>query len=407
MQIQIAWRNIWRNPRRTIIMLTAMIIGIWSMIFLGGLMRGMMVGMINNGISTLTGDIQIHAKGYRDDPCLEYFMPDLKKIEKILNKILPQKSRYTYRIRVNAIAANARHSTGVTIVGIFPVKEARVSFIGPDAVVQGRYLVSGNNNGILIGRAMAEKFGTKIGNKIILMSEDVNHEIASKAFRIKGIFQAEMQSTEKHFVFVTNSSARRMLKLAKGASEISIILPDHNKDRKIVSDLRQTLSDFYEIHTWQELLPILTSYLKMFNGFMYIWFLVIFIAMGFGIVNTTLMAVYERMKEFGLLKALGMKPWWIIRSVLMESFMLLVIGTAIGNFMGLLSIHFLSITGINLSSLSAGAEFAGLSRIIYPAVYPEDVIMANVVVIGLGLVVSLYPAVKAARFTPVEALSHE
>ena len=407
MQIQIAWRNIWRNPRRTMIMLTAMIIGIWSMIFLGGLMRGMMVGMINNGISTLTGDIQIHAKGYRDDPSIEYFMPDLKGIEKTINKILPRGSRYTSRIRVNAIAANARHSTGVTMVGIHPVKEPGVSFIGPGAVVQGRYLVPGNNNGILIGRAMAEKFGTKTGHKIILMSENIHHDIASKAFIIKGIFKAEMQSTEKHFVFVTSSSARHMLKLAKGASEISIILPNHKGDKKIAWNLRQAIPDSYEIHTWQELLPILTSYLKMFDGFMYIWFLVIFIAMGFGIVNTTLMAVYERMKEFGLLKALGMRPWLIIRSVLLESFMLLVIGTAIGNCMGFLTIHFLSITGINLTSLSAGAEFAGLSRIIYPVLYPKDIIMANVVVIGLGLVVSLYPAVKAARFTPVEALSHE
>ncbi len=407
MQIQIAWRNIWRNPRRTIIMLTAIIIGIWSMVFLGGLMRGMMVGMINNGISTLTGDIQIHARGYRDDPSIEYFMSDLKKIKKTINKILPKGSRYTFRIRVNAIAANARHSTGVTMVGIHPVKEAGISFIGPGAVVKGNYLVKGNNNGILIGRAMAEKFGTKIGRKIILMSENIHHDIASKAFIIKGIFKAEMQSTEKHFVFVTSSSARHMLELAKGASEISIILPDHDEDRKTAWDLRQGLSDFYEIFTWQELLPILKSYLKMFNGFMYIWFLVIFIAMGFGIVNTTLMAVYERMREFGLLKALGMKPWWIIRSVLIESCMLLVIGMVFGNIMGLLSIHILSITGLNLSSMSAGAEFAGLARIIYPVVYPEDIIMANVVVIGLGLVVSLYPAVKAARFTPVEALFHE
>ncbi len=406
MYIQLAWRNIWRNPRRTFIMLLTIIIGIWSMIFLGGLMRGMMAGMISNGISTLTGDIQIHAKGYRDDPSIEHSMYDLKKIKHILDNVLPQGCRYSFRIRVNAIAANARHSSGVTMVGINPGQEAKISFMGPDSVSKGRYLVPGDNNGIIIGGALAEKFKTKIGHKLILMSEDTHNEIASKAFRITGIFHSDMQSTEKEFVFVTYSFARHMLKLGKGASEISIVIPENMDNKQIALHLQQALSAHYEICTWQELLPILTSYLKMFDGFMYIWFVVVFIAMGFGIVNTTLMAVYERMREFGLLKAFGMKPWGIIKSVLTESFMLLIVGAIIGNIIGLLSIHILAITGIDLSALASGAEFAGLTRIIYPVIYIPDIIMANAVVIVLGLVVSLYPAAKAARITPVEALAH-
>ena len=415
MHMKLAWRNIWRNPRRTTVIMLAIITGIWSMIFLGGLMRGMVVGMTNNGISTLTGDIQIHARGYHDDPSIEYTMGDLKNIKKILKTNLPATALYTYRIRVNAIACNARHSSGVTMVGITPDTEAKVSFMGPDAVVKGRYLDSGKNNGIMIGHAMAEKFGTKIGHKLILMSEATHHDIVSKAFRITGIFHAEMQSTEKRFVFVTISSARDMLKLKKRISEISILFPDHGNDKKIASHLKKVFSflshtstppEHYEIYTWQELLPILTAYLKMFDGFMYIWFLVVFIAMAFGIVNTTLMAVYERMREFGLLKALGMKPWWIIRSVLTESFILLVMGMTIGNILGLLCIWVLSGTGINLSALAAGAEFAGIKRMIYPVVYYQDIIMANIMVLVPGLLINIYPAVRAAKFTPVEALTH-
>jgi ABC-type antimicrobial peptide transport system permease subunit len=139
---------------------------------------------------------------------------------------------------------------------------------------------------------------------------------------------------------------------------------------------------------------------------MYIWYLVVFVAMGFGIVNTTLMAVYERMREFGLLKALGMKPWWILREVLTESFLLLITGMIIGNGLGLVSIFVLSRSGIDLSALAAGAEYAGMTRIIYPAIDLKDVTVANLVVLVLGLCVSAYPAVKAARFTPVEALTH-
>ena len=139
---------------------------------------------------------------------------------------------------------------------------------------------------------------------------------------------------------------------------------------------------------------------------MWIWFVVVFVAMGFGIVNTTLMAVYERMREFGLMKALGMKPWWILREVLVESFLLLICGLIVGNVLGFLSIFALSGSGIDLSALSAGAEYAGMSRIIFPAIAVKDVLVANLTVLFLGLLVSLYPAIKASRFTPVEALTH-
>jgi ABC-type antimicrobial peptide transport system permease subunit len=133
---------------------------------------------------------------------------------------------------------------------------------------------------------------------------------------------------------------------------------------------------------------------------------VVFIAMGFGIVNTTLMAVFERIREFGLFKALGMKPRWIIQEVIIESFFLLILGMIIGNALGFLSVLALSVHGIDLSALAAGTEYWGMSRIIYPSIIGQDVIMANLVVFFLGLVVSLYPAMKAARFTPVEALVH-
>jgi len=195
--------------------------------------------------------------------------------------------------------------------------------------------------------------------------------------------------------------------LGKGVSEVSIIVPLHREVNQVATALRIELpASNYDVHTWQELLPMVTAVLKMYDGFIFIWFLVVFVAMGFGIVNTTLMAVFERIREFGLLKALGMKPWWIIREVLTESFFLLILGMIIGNGLGYLSIFFLSGSGIDLSSLAAGLEFAGMSRVIYPVIQGKDMVMANLVVFILGLLVSLYPAVKAARFTPVEAMAH-
>jgi len=406
MYFQIAWRNIWRNPRRTTVILLAVIIGVWNMIFLAALTRGMEHGMIKNGISTLTGHLQIHHKGYRNDPVIDNSMSDPENIVSALEKTLPPGVHWASRVRVNAVVSNARHTSGITLVGIDPEPEAGVSFIG-QAVTQGRYLTPDDTYGIVVGKALVEKYETKIGRKLILMSQDTDREIASRAFRIVGIFRAEMEATEKQFAFVTMPAAQQMLKLGNSISEVSIVLTDHTDNSRVAGSLKNVLpADKYEVNTWQELLPILTAYLKLSDGFMFIWYVVVFIAMGFGIVNTTLMAVFERIREFGLLKSLGMKPRKIIGEVLLESFFLLTTGMAIGNILAYVSVFALSGSGIDLSALAAGTEYFGISRILYPVIYGKDIIVANLVVLVLGLLVSLYPAAKAARFTPVEALAH-
>jgi len=406
MYLKLAWRNIWRNPRRTTVILVAVIIGVWSMVLLGALMRGIAVGMIENGIATLTGHIQIHHKGYRDDPAIENSIADTQAVENALNELLPPEAHWSGRVRVNAIVNNARHSSGVTMVGIDPLAEAQISFIGK-AISSGQYLESNDVDGILVGEALLQKFETKIGYKLVLMSQDTNREIASRAFRIAGVFRAEMESTEKQFVFVSRAAAQKMLKLGDGISEVSVLLPEDRESQKVYNEFKSALPpDRFEIHHWQEMLPFQTAYLKILDGFMWFWFLIVFVAMGFGVVNTTLMAVFERMREFGLMKALGMKPWRILREVLVESSLLLICGIVIGNFLGFLSIYAFSGSGIDLSALSAGAEYAGMTRIIYPAVTIKDIVVANLTVLLLGLLVSLYPAIKAARFTPLQALAH-
>lgn len=407
MFFQLAWRNIWRNPRRTTVIIIAVVIGIWSMIFLGAFMRGMIQDMIQNGITTLTGDIQIHAKGYLDDPSIAHRITALQmnEIQKALQSVLPPKARWTRRVRVNGVAANARHSGGITIVGIVPGPEAAVSFIG-NAVHTGRYLTPKDTNGIIVGHALLQKYETRIGHKLVLMAQDTKNTMASRAFRIIGTYRAEMESTEKEFVFINLPTARKMLKMGESISEVSILLENHDDADAIANALQKQLPDSLTVRPWKKLLPMLSTYLQLFEGFMWIWYVVIFVAMGIGLVNTTLMTVFERMREFGLLKSLGMPPVWIVRSVLAESFLLLMIGAGIGNLMGVASVAAFSGHGIDLSALSAGAEYAGITRIIYPALAVSDIAAANLVVFGLGLLISLYPAVKAGRIRPVEAMAY-
>lgn len=405
MFIDLAWRNIWRNARRTAVILCAIMVGVWSMVFLGALMRGMTEQMVQNGIATLTGHLQIHQRDYRDDPVIQNSISDLTPVEKALTRLLPPGAHWSARVRVPAIAQNARNSAGVTLVGIDPTTEARVSFIGR-AVQKGHYLKPGDAYGVVVGQALLDKFETRLGHKLVIMSQDTGGQIASRAFRIVGVFRAEMEATEKQFIFVTLPAAQKMLKLNKGVSEVSILLPPQSPPQALAGRLQKVLPPELTVNTWEELLPLLVAYVQLMNGFTLIWYLVVFVAMAFGIVNTTLMAVFERIREFGLLKALGMRSGWIVREVMAESFFLLVLGQFLGNALALVMVAVLDRTGIDLSALAAGSEFFGMSRVLYPALQMGDLVLANVVVFFLGLLVSVYPAAKAARFTPVEALAH-
>lgn len=405
MDIIIAWRNIWRNPRRTIIIMIAVIIGIWSMIFLTAFMRGMVVEMIDNGISTLTGDVKVYARGFRSDPALENRIRNPGPLQEKVRESLPAGARMATRIRVTAIAQNARHSAGVTLVGIDPAEETGVSFIGK-GVSAGEMLRPGNPIDIVVGQALLDKFETEPGKKLIVMSEDASQEMASRAFRIRGVFSAELEATEKRFVFVSKPAAGAMLKIGGDISEISVRLDNHDQADAVVKKIHAKVdTETYAVRTWKELKPMLKAYISLFNGFILLWYLVVFVAMAFGIINTTLMAVFERMREFGLLKALGMRPWRILRLVLMESLFILVIGAAVGNTLAFSMVYAIGERGIDLAMFAAGFEYAGMSSVIRPQIFTGDVVLANAVVIALGLVVSAYPAARAARITPVEAMS--
>jgi ABC-type lipoprotein release transport system permease subunit len=404
MYFQLAWRNVWRNPRRTVVILIAVIIGVWSMILLNALSRGFLENLVDNGISTLTGHIQILAPLYHQDPVVENSIRQPAPVERVLETRLPPGSVWGSRVNVGAIASNARHSAGVTLVGMVPDREARLSFIGR-SVVQGKYLDGDDDEGVLVGEALLKDFETRLGHKLVLMAQGTDHEITSRAFRIRGTFHAELESTEKQVVFITLTAARELLKLGDAVSQFAVLVPRSGMAERVAADLGEALPKGLEVWTWVELLPMVKAYMSLMDGFMYIWNVVVFVAMGFGLVNTVLMAVYERMREFGLLKALGMRPSRILKDVMTEGLYLLGIGAVAGNILGFVSVGILSRTGIDLSALAEGSEYFGMSRVIYPTLATQDVVVADLTVLALGMLVSMYPAWKASRFKPVEALA--
>ncbi|MCG8636397.1 MAG: FtsX-like permease family protein [Desulfobacterales bacterium] len=411
MHFQVSWRNTWRNPKRTGIILTAIIIGAWTMLIFGGLARGMMASTLSNALNTLTGHIQVQTRAYRDDPAIENRIENPGVLEAVLESTLPPGAKWGFRIRVSGVASNARNSEGVTIVGIDPDREPDLSFYG-DLVSQGRLLNNRDDHGIFVGQALMDDFETKLGRKLVLMTQGADLETASRAFKIRGTFRAEMEGTEKQYVFITLKAARKLLGIKNAVTGACIRLPEEAGQTgatltgldRTVRDLSRKLPEGLTALPWGQLLPLLKGYLGMFDSFMMLWYLVVFTAMAFGLVNTMLMAVLERTREFGLLKALGMKPLWIIRSVLLECLILLAIGLFAGNLLGFATVQAFA-GGIDLSFMAQGSEFFGMGHIIVPFLTLKDVAAINAVIMVLGLLVCLYPAVKAGRITPVEAMA--
>lgn len=409
MQLTMAWRNVWRNPKRTGIILVAVIIGAWTMLTFSALSRGMMVSTLANALNTLTGDIQIQNALFREDPSVENRIRYPAPVVKLLDQRLPKDAVWAFRIQVSGVAANAANAQGITILGIDPEKEPHLSFYG-DVTPKGKLLTPGDDHGIVVGATLLNNFETKIGRKLVLMTQDANRETASRAFRIRGTFKAEMQSTEKQYVFITLKAAQTLLGIKNGVSLACVRLADNTgmdaqNLNRVAGTIRQNLPRKLCILTWKDLLPMLKGYLGMFDQFMLLWYLVIFIAMAFGLVNTMLMAVLERTREFGLLKALGLKPTRIIINVLLECLILLMTGLVAGDLLGFLTVYFFS-GGIDMGFMAQGSEFWGMGRMVVPFFTVKDVCYVNGVILGLGVLVCLYPSIKAARIPPVEAMSH-
>jgi ABC-type lipoprotein release transport system permease subunit len=306
-------------------------------------------------------------------------------------------------VRVPAVISSERDTRGVTLVGIEPDRERGISFVADD-VTEGRYLESRDDQGLVVGRKLVEKLETGLGKRVVIMSQNQENEIADRGFRIVGIFDSKLDQYEEQFVFAGEGTIQELLGVGDAISEVAILGTDYRH----VEGLRQMVADAagpdVEVLPWNKLDPYLGSMLAVMDGFVVVWIVVVFLALSFGLVNTLVMAIFERVREIGLMLALGMTPRNILSQILAESILLLVIGLAIGNLAAWATIEPLK-GGIDVSIVGEGMEYWGSASILYPALYLKDVVLANIIVIVLGFFASLSPAWRASRYDPVRAIT--
>jgi len=401
--LRLAWRNLWRNHRRTLIMLLAIVLGTWAMIFMTALMRGMVSQMVADGISVLPGHVQVHHPDYRDDPSIANLIAisDEELSERFGSSA--DFLAWATRIRVPAVITSEYESRGVTLLGVDPLQERGLTFVDYDAV-EGRFLESADDTGVVIGRKLATTLNTRVGKRIVLMSQDPENEIADRGFRVVGLFDANVQAYEEAYVFAGKATTQKMLRVGDQVSELVVLGDDFRDVEAEYNKTVELIDGRTEVKRWTELDAYLGTMLSVMDGFVLVWIIVIFLALSFGLVNTLVMAVFERVREIGLMLALGMRPIYILGQIIVESLLLLAIGLAIGTVLAWAAVQPMK-DGVDLSIVGEGMEMWGMSSVLYPELLLSDVILANVVVLVLGFLASLSPAWRAAQYEPIEAIT--
>jgi ABC-type lipoprotein release transport system permease subunit len=400
--MRLAWRNLWRNHRRTLIMLMAVTLGTWAMIFMTALMRGMVTEVVRGGISALPGHVQVHHPEYRDDPSIANLIPlsDTELTRRFASGGFVQ---WASRVRVPAVVTSEYDSRGLTLLGIDPALERGLTFID-DATVEGRFLESSADQGIVIGQKLAKTLNTRLGKRVAVMSQDPDNDIADRGFRVVGIFNADVAAFEETFVFAGKATVQKMLRIGDQVSEIAVVGDDYRDVEGVYERTRALVDDGVAVERWYDLDTYLGTMLGVMDGFVLVWIIVIFLALSFGLVNTLVMAVFERVREIGLMLALGMKPASILGQIVIESLLLLAMGLAAGSALSWATVQPMK-DGVDISIVGDGLDMWGMSTMLYPELLLSDVVLANVVVLVLGFLASLSPAWRAAHYEPIEAIT--
>ena len=313
----LSWRNLWRNRRRTVIMLGAISIGVWAMIFMTALMRGMVDDMLEQGIRNLPGHIQIQHPEFLDDPNIVNSIdePDGALLE-MLNRNGSQ--RWATRIRVPAVIASERENRGVTLIGVEPGSEQTISGL-PEKIVEGRFLESDGDRGIVIGARLAERLETRLGKRVVVMSQDPDNNVSERGFRVVGIYRAELAALEEFNVYATRSTLQQLLNIEGKVSQIIVVDDDYREIDQLYDQIRRVTPAALDARPWYQIDSYLASMFELMDGFVLVWVVIIFLALSFGLVNTLVMAIFERVREIGLIQALGMRPGQIVIQILLES----------------------------------------------------------------------------------------
>jgi putative ABC transport system permease protein len=398
----VAWRNIWRSKVRSLVIICALTIGILAGVFTWALYEGMVIQRINTAIKTEVSHIQLHHKNYLENPDVKYFINNSDNVRAQIDSMAGIKA-VTVRVIANSMIASAETGSGVQVIGIAPEDEKRVTNLY-EKIVEGTYFDRTRRNPIVIGKKMAEKLNVNVRSKVVLTMQQVDGGITRAQFKVAGIYKISNSMYEELNVFVRKSDLTRLIGMDNTSGhEIAVLL----EDDRTYNDMKDKLSALYknlDVKSWKEIMPEVSLIEESMDISMYLILGIILFALLFGIINTMLMAVLERVKELGMLMAVGMNKVRVFIMIMLETLFLAFTGSIIGIVLGYLFTVLLMKTGIDLSAWSEAYERLGMDTVVYPVPDLLIAVKVTIMVFITGLIAAIYPAIKALKLKPAEAL---
>ncbi len=404
--LRLAWRNIWRHRRRTLLVVLAIGLSVSMMMMYDGLMAGFEQAIYGNAIKVLGGNIQVHAEGY-DDKADQTPLLAIQDDQKILAaaKAQPQVTAASRRIKTSGMATSHEGAFSVNIVGIEPEEEMPVSLPAQN-VSAGRFLQTGDIDAIFIGKGLADAMDVKAGDRITLVGRAMHEQMRQRTMTVAGIYDVGMPDIEKQTIYITLAEAQDLYGLTGKASEVMISLQSLGQETAVMNAIRPGL-DGYEIASWRTNFPELNQAVNSKNGVMDVFNVIILVIVGIGILNLLMMAVFERTREIGLLGALGVRPRQISNLFILEGAMMGVVGVAAGIALGLIFNAILGNVGIDYSQYTNLTSFTALiSGRVYSTLGLEKIGQRTITVIVISVLAAWSPAREAARREPAEALHY-
>src|SRR5215207_1382250 len=404
--LRLAWRNLWRHRRRTVIIVLAMGLSLGMMMFYDGLMDGFNDAIAGNAVRVLGGNVQVHAEGYREKVDSNPLLPltdDMSVVKAALSQ--PDVIAAARRIQTSGLVSNREGAFSMSIIGIDPDAEASVSLIA-EHIVEGRYLEAADEDSILIGQGLADALAIGVGDRVTMVGSDIHKQNRQRTMTVIGIYDIGIASMEKGTSYISLTEAQNLFNLRDQSTEVQIILKRVGLETGVIAALAPALPG-YEVESWANNYPELGNAVGRKNIVMDIFSVIIIMIAGIGILNLLMMAIYERTRAIGLLGAMGLKPRQIATTFILEGTLIGVVGVIAGIAIGLLTNLSLMQVGMDYSQFAGVTEYMALiSGKVYPTLGLSRLFGRASTILIIAALAALIPAMIASRREPSEALHH-
>ncbi|MGD9302049.1 MAG: ABC transporter permease [Desulfobacterales bacterium] len=404
---KMAWRNIWRNTRRTILTICAIAFASLLLVFMLSFQFGSYETMINTSVKIQTGHLQIQAQKFQEKKNIRLVVPEPAKIAEILNTI-PHIAAYTYRGQAFSLISSDQRTYGVAVTGIDPDREAGVSRL-KSLVREGNFLTAEDSGQALVGKLLAQNLRVKLGDELTVLGQGRDGSIAATVVQVKGIFSSGIGDFDRAAIHIPLKTFQEVYSMQGAVHEVVVIADSLRSIDAIKLGVEAGLSSqeskiALQVLDWDELMPGLRQSIEMDLISGLIFYLLLVLVVAFSILNTFLMAIFERTREFGVLMAIGTTPGRLTKVLLIESMTMTMIGIAAGIMVGSLVTLYFQAHGIDFSGASELLSQFGITGRMYPKLSWLSAVSGPLAVFIITFCAALYPAIKVRRLQPVDAM---